>query len=69
MALSISPSVVADSETLVRVVLEIDFDSDSQTVKGSLFVHARQRGMSTTRLEQAGKEALAKQEASKPYVG
>jgi hypothetical protein len=65
----LSPGPVGLGETLARFVADHDFDRETMEVKSSLFSHVAVAGMSTTRIERAGNEALAQQQRSKSYLG
>jgi hypothetical protein len=65
----LSPGVVGPAENLARFVADHDLDHETNEVKPSLFSHAGTNGMSVTRIEHAGTEALANQQSSGGYRG
>jgi hypothetical protein len=66
---NLSPGIVGRTETLARFVSEHDIDEETRLVTPRLFSHAGAGGMSVTRIEQAGVEALANQQRTKKYIG
>jgi hypothetical protein len=66
----LSPGPVQDDETLARFVpSENYYDTETKRVLPNLFEAASQNGMSVTRIEKAGVEQLAKQQADSKYHG
>lgn len=64
----ISPGVVRNDETLVRLVPERHFDFVTKKIKPSLFEKASQNGMSVIRLR-GGKEGVSDQQIKDKAIG